>query len=44
MKKLYLYLIVVVGLSISSCGGGNEQDEIQQSENTAPTVPNQVYP
>ena len=45
MKKAYLYLIVVLGLIMISCGGGDEQDEVEQPvENTAPSVPTQVYP
>ncbi|SHI31170.1 fibronectin type III domain-containing protein [Algibacter luteus] len=46
MKKTYLYLIVAVGLIMMSCsGGGDDSDETQMpEENTAPTVPIQVYP
>ncbi|GAA4958001.1 fibronectin type III domain-containing protein [Algibacter aquimarinus] len=46
MKKTYLYLIVAVGLIMMSCsGGGDDPEEMQKpDENTAPTVPTQVYP
>lgn len=46
MKKTYLYLIVAVGLIMTSCSGdGGDSEEMQKpDENTAPTVPTQVYP
>jgi hypothetical protein len=46
MKKTYLYLsLVFVLLVMFSCGsGGDEPDDIKVDENTAPTVPNQVFP
>lgn len=43
MKKTYLYLLL--GLILVSCGGGDEAEEaVMLDENTAPTVPNQVFP
>jgi fibronectin type 3 domain-containing protein len=46
MKKIYLFLIVALGLIMISCsGGGDDSDETQKpDENTAPTVPSQVFP
>lgn len=46
MKKTYLYLIVTVGLIMMSCsGGGDDSGEVEKpEENTAPTIPIQVYP
>lgn len=46
MKKTYLYIAIVLGLVIFSCGGSDSSGEVQQEpdDNTAPTVPNQVYP
>jgi hypothetical protein len=43
MKKSYLYLVAVLGFLVSC--GGSDQDEIKApQENTAPSVPSQVYP
>lgn len=41
MKRKYLFLIAAIGLSflMNSCGGSDSIDE-----NTAPTVPNQIFP
>lgn len=44
MKKSYLYLLVAVGTILISCGGGDDSDTIPIDENTAPTVPNQIFP
>lgn len=47
MKKTYLYFtLALLGLMMTSCsGGGDDSIETQQpNENTAPTVPNQLYP
>lgn len=48
MKKVYIYLAVILGLaySCSSGGGAGETPEEEQVEiiNTAPTTPTQVYP
>lgn len=44
MKKTYLYLLVVFSLIIFSCGREDGPEEIQLDENTAPTVPNKVFP
>jgi fibronectin type 3 domain-containing protein len=45
MKKTYLYLLFL-GLILVSCGGdgGDEGESIDFGDNTAPTVPNQVFP
>ena len=48
MKKQYLYLsLVIFSLLLTSCGAGDDEpgggpDPLE--ENTAPTVPNQVFP
>lgn len=45
MKKSYLYLLLILGITLFSCGGGSGQVEVEQlDENTAPSVPVQVYP
>lgn len=44
MKKVYLCLLVCLGLVASCGGGGDEIDENLPEENTAPTSPSQVYP
>ena len=47
MKKAYIYSVVLLlGLIMISCGGGGDDSvEMQQpDENTAPTIPNKVYP
>jgi hypothetical protein len=43
MKKPYLYLLLV-GLFLAACGGEDGPNEIDLGENTAPTVPSQVFP
>lgn len=46
MKKAYIYIVIVLGISVLSCGGGSDgEDDMEQPKiNTAPTVPSQVYP
>lgn len=45
MKKSYIYLALGLLIILISCSKGEEQGDIQQPDaNTAPTVPNQVYP
>lgn len=50
MKKQYLYLsLVIFSLLLTSCGGGDDEPGGgsgggNEEENTAPTVPNQVFP
>jgi hypothetical protein len=45
MKKRYLYLLLGVGLAFSCSGGGDDANGPDPDPvNTAPTVPNQVYP
>lgn len=45
MKTSYLYLVLTLLLTITSCGGGNG-DDFQEPEdvNTAPTTPSLIYP
>lgn len=45
MKKPYVYILLVFGLTLSSCGGGGGESEIIEPDvNTAPTVPSQIFP
>lgn len=47
MKKIRLYLILALGFVIISCSGGDDdpgETQQQPDENTAPTIPNQVFP
>lgn len=45
MKKSYLYLLFIFALTLSSCGGGGDESEtIEPDVNTAPTIPNQIFP
>lgn len=41
MKNLYIYMALFLGVLVS-CGG--DEEEIPEEENTAPSVPVQVYP
>ncbi len=46
MKKSYLYIVLLLtGLTLFSCGGGDKPgDVIEPDVNTAPTIPNQIFP
>ncbi|TBN02952.1 hypothetical protein EYD45_10370 [Hyunsoonleella flava] len=46
MKKSYLYLVTIITSMFLSCssGGGDDNGPEPEPENTAPTVPVQVYP
>jgi hypothetical protein len=44
MKKVYTYLVVILGLVFSCSSGGGDDAPEQPTVNTAPTVPVQVYP
>lgn len=45
MKKSYIYLVLVFGIVMScSSGGGPDEEVVKPAENTAPTVPIQLYP
>ena len=45
MKKPYVYILLVFGLTMFSCGGGGGESEIIEPDvNTAPTVPSQIFP
>ncbi|MFC2110598.1 fibronectin type III domain-containing protein [Bacteroidota bacterium] len=46
MKKPYLITLVIVILTMISCGGGGSTSEVEEEldVNTAPTIPSQVYP
>ncbi|WP_299012497.1 fibronectin type III domain-containing protein [uncultured Polaribacter sp.] len=44
MKNTYLYTLVVLCLIMFSCGGEEGSEEVQIEENTAPTVPNMIFP
>ncbi len=46
MKKPYLITLVIVILTMISCGGGGSASEAEEEldVNTAPTIPSQVYP
>lgn len=47
MKKPYLYTLIIVMLTMISCGGGGDDDPGTTPDpdvNTSPTIPNQVFP
>lgn len=45
MKKLNLFITLIIGLTMFSCGGGDDESEtIAPDVNTAPTIPTQVFP
>lgn len=44
MKKSYIYILIVISLVSFSCGGDDGSEEVQVEENTAPTVPTQIFP
>jgi len=46
MKKRYLYVLIIVGLAFSCSSGGDDGPgpDPDPVNNTAPTVPSQVYP
>lgn len=45
MKKPYVYILFILGLTLFSCaGGGDEPETIDLDVNTAPTIPNQIFP
>ena len=46
MKKSYLYIVLVLLLTIYACGGGGDEGDFQEPEtqNTAPTTPTIIFP
>lgn len=44
MKKVYTYLVVILGIVFSCSSGGGDDSPEQPTVNTTPTVPRQVYP